>query len=268
MKHQESDHYKWNVEPGGVCMTDDTGATKNIQREQGVLLPALKAAFPLTLPVFAGYWFLGLSYGIYMSVCGFGFVYPFLMALCIYGGSLEFVTVQMLMSPFAPVQTFITALMIQARHLFYGLAMLDKYKGLGKKKYYLIFAMSDETFSICCSTDIPERVDRGWFYFFISCLDQSYWVTGALVGGLLGSFISFNTEGLEFVMTAMFVAIFCDQWMKEKSHTTAYIGLAASAACVIFFGADNFLIPTMACILVLLTAFRRPIEKRMEQKQS
>lgn len=126
---------------------------------------ALRAAFPHTLPIFAGFWFLGMAYGIYMNASGFSFVYPMLMSMVIFGGSLEFVAVEMLLSPFAPMQVLIMSLLIQARHLFYGLSMLDRYHGLGWKKYYLIFGLCDETFSINCTAEIPEGVDRGWFFF-------------------------------------------------------------------------------------------------------
>ena len=147
-------------------------------------IKALKAAFPATIPIFTGFWFLGMAYGIYMNASGFSFVYPLCMSLLIYGGSLEFVAVEMLLSPFAPLQTFIMALLIQARHLFYGLSMLDKFKGMGWKNYYLIFGMCDETFSINCSADIPEDVDRGWFYFWVTLLNQLYWSTAATTGGI------------------------------------------------------------------------------------
>ena len=225
-------------------------------------LAALSAAFPYTLPIFAGFWFLALAYGISMSVAGFSFVYPMVMSAVIYGGSLEFVAVSMLLSPFAPVQTFFMTLMIQARHLFYGLSMLDKYKNLGAKKYYLIYAMCDETFSINYTAKIPDGVDRGWFYFFVTLLNQLYWVSGATLGGLLGSLIQFDTTGLDFVMTAMFVVIFMEQWMKEKHHFSELIGFAAAVACRLLFGADAFLIPTMVCMLVLLAFLKKPIETK------
>lgn len=228
---------------------------------RGVCKKALKAAFPNTIPIFAGFWFLGMAYGIYMNVSGFSFWYPMLMALTIFGGSLEFVAVTMLLGAFAPLQTLIMTLMIQARHLFYGIAMLDKFKGMGWKRFYLIFGMCDETFSINYTAKIPEDVDRGWFMFFVTLLNHLYWVTGSTIGGLLGSLITFDTEGLDFVMTAMFVVIFLDQWLKEKKHYTALIGVLASAVCLLCFGADSFMIPTMACILCLLTVFRRPIER-------
>lgn len=229
--------------------------------KQGVCRKALAAAFPHTIPILAGFLFLGMAYGIYMNVSGFSFWWPMLMGLTIYGGSLEFVTVTMLLGSFAPVQTFAMTLMIQARHLFYGISMLEKYKGTGWKKFYLIFGMCDESFSINYTAEVPEGVDKGWFMFFVTMLNQCYWVSGAALGGLLGSFIPFDTEGLDFVMTALFVVIFLDQWMKEKKHYTALIGLGASAACLLIFGADGFMIPTMVCIICLLTVFRRPIEK-------
>lgn len=229
--------------------------------KQGVCRKALAAAFPHTIPILAGFLFLGMAYGIYMNVSGFSFWWPMLMGLTIYGGSLEFVTVTMLLGSFAPVQTFAMTLMIQARHLFYGISMLEKYRGTGWKKFYLIFGMCDESFSINYTAEVPEGVDKGWFMFFVTLLNQCYWVSGAALGGLLGSFIPFDTEGLDFVMTALFVVIFLDQWLKEKKHYTALIGLGASAACLLIFGADGFMIPTMVCIICLLTVFRRPIEK-------
>lgn len=228
---------------------------------KGVRRKALAAAFPHTIPIFAGFWFLGMAYGLYMNVSGFSFWYPMLMSLTIFGGSLEFVAVTMLLGTFAPLQTFIMTLMIQARHLFYGIAMLEKFKGLGWKRFYLIFGLCDETFSINYTAQIPEGVDRGWFMFFVTALNHFYWFSGATIGGLAGSLVSFDTEGLDFVMTAMFVVIFLDQWLKEKKHYTALIGVAASAACLLLFGADSFLVPTMVCVLCLLTVFRRPIEK-------
>ena len=182
---------------------------------------ALKAAFPCTIPIFTGFWFLGLTYGIYMKVSGFSFVYPMLMSLLIFGGSLEFITVEMLLSPFAPLQVFIMALLIQARHLFYGISMLEKFKGMGWKKFFLIFGMCDETFSVNYTAEIPEDVDKGWFMLWVTFLNQFYWVSAATTGGLIGSLLKFDTTGISFVMTAMFVVIFLEQWMKEKNHVSS-----------------------------------------------
>ena len=229
------------------------------------IIPAMKAAFPYTIPIFAGFWFLGITYGVYMQVSGFSFWYPLLMSLTIFGGSLEFVAVSLLLGAFAPVQTLLVTLMLQARHLFYGIAMLDKFKGTGWKKVYLIFGMCDESFSINCSVEAPEGVDRGWFMFFVTLFNQLYWVTGATLGGVLGSLITFNTEGLDFAMTAMFVVIFLDQWRKERSHAASLIGLGASLGCLLLFGAEGFLLPAMACILALLTLLRRPMEREGER---
>ena len=148
-----------------------------------------------------------------------------------------------------------------ARHLFYGVAMLDKYKGTGWKKLYLIFGMCDESFSVNCSTEIPEEVDKGWFVFFVTLLNQTYWVVGATAGGLLGSLVQFDATGLDFVMTAMFVVIFLENWLKEKKHYTSLIGVCASALCLVILGPDSFMIPTMITILCFLSLLKKPIEK-------
>ncbi len=222
---------------------------------------AFRCALPHTLPIFAGFWFLGLTYGIYMNVSGFSFWYPCLMSLTIFAGSMEFVTVALLLGAFNPLQALALTLMINARHLFYGISMLDKYKGSGWKKPYLIFGMCDESFSINYTADIPADIDRGWFMFFVTLLNHLYWFSGATLGGIFGSLIHFDTKGLDFVMTAMFVVIFMEQWMKEKQHKSALIGLGVSLACLILFGADNFIIPAMSAILAALTIFCKPIKK-------
>ncbi len=203
-----------------------------------------------------------MSYGFYMQRQGFSFWYPCLMALMIYGGSLEFVTVSMLLSPFAPLQCFLMALMIQARHLFYGIAMLDRYKGMGWKKFYLIFGLCDETFALIYSTKVPEGVDKGWFVFWITLLDHFYWIAGATLGGLLGSLVAFDTKGIDFVMTAMFVVIFVEQLLKEKCHDTARIGILMACLCLNLFGPNSFMVPTMAGVLIIVTLFRKRIARR------
>lgn len=222
---------------------------------------AFRCAFPYTIPIFAGFWFLGLTYGIYMHASGFSFWYPMLMSLTVFAGSMEFVAVNLLLGAFNPIQALAMTLMINARHLFYGISMLDKFEGTGWKKLYLIFGMCDESFSINYTAKIPEDVDRGWFMFFVTLLNQFYWVSGSTLGGLLGSLIHFDTEGLDFVMTAMFVVIFLEQLMKEKKHYTALIGTGAALVCRLCFGADSFMVPTMLCILALLAIFQKPIEK-------
>ena len=226
---------------------------------------AFRAALPYSLPICIGFLFIAMSYGFLMRSRGFSAFYPMAMSAFIFAGSMEFVAVELLLSAYAPLHAFLLTLMVNARHLFYGISMLEKYKGMGWKKPYLIYGMCDETFSINCSAEIPEGIDRGWFYFFVTLLNQFYWVASATLGGVLGSFIHFNTEGLDFVMTAMFVVIFMDQWLKEKHHFSAWIGLIASVACLLIFGADNFLIPTMICILVALTALRKPVEAKTQE---
>ena len=227
----------------------------------GMKRRALRAAFPHTVPILTGFLFLGMTYGVYMSSLGFSWIYPTLMALTIFAGSMEFVTANMLLGAFNPLQAFAMTLMVNARHLFYGLAMLDRFRGLGWKKLYLIFGMCDETFSVTCSVRAPEGVDEGWFMTFVTLLDQLYWVLGAALGGLCGSLLTLNTEGLDFVMTAMFVVIFLENWLKEENHTSSLLGLGLPCACLVLFGAQSFILPSMAAILLALTALRGRLEK-------
>lgn len=217
---------------------------------------ALKHAFRASLPIMAGYGFLGLTYGIYMHELGFSFVYPMLLAITVYAGSAEFLLGNMLLGSFSPLQTFLMVLMVNARHLFYGLSMLDRYKGLGWKKFFLIFGMSDETFAMTSSAHIPPNVDRGWYLLCITWLDETYWVVGAAAGGLCGAMIPFDLHGLDFVLTAMFTAIFADNWLREDSHVSSLSGLTISSLCLIIFGADKFILPSMTMMLFFLTIIR------------
>lgn len=232
-----------------------------MQNKRTILKKAFFAAFPNTIPILAGFLFLGMTYGIYMNVSGFSFWYPCLMSLTIFAGSVEFVAVNLLLGAFHPIQALAMTLMLNARHLFYGISMLDRFRGLGLKKIYLIFGMCDETFSINYTAEIPPDVDRGWFMFFVTLLNHLYWFAGATLGGIFGSFITFNTEGLDFVMTAMFVVIFLEQWLKEERHESSILGIGLSILSLIAFGADGFLIPAMLSILAVLTLLRRPLEK-------
>ena len=225
---------------------------------------ALLAAFPYTTPILAGFAFLGFAYGVYMNVMGFPFYYPFLLALVIFGGSLEFVAVSLLLAPFAPLATFLLALLIQARHLFYGLSLFDTYRGLGWKRFFLIYGLCDETFSIVFTAKrrLPRDVDRGWFMLWITWLNEGYWVLSALLGGLVGGMLPFDTTGLGFVMTAMFVVIFLEQWLHESCHATAMLGILAAGGCLALFGAQSFMVPAMVIILLALLLARRPLEQR------
>ena len=226
------------------------------------LLPALRAAFPHTIPILAGFLFLGLTYGVYMSVSGFAWWYPCLMGLVIYAGSMQFVTVNLLLAAFNPLQAFAMALLVNARHLFYGISLLEKYRGAGKWKAYLIYALTDETFSINCSAEPPEGVDRSLFMLCVSLLNQSYWVIASTLGGIFGSMLTISTEGLDFAMTAMFVVIFLENWLKSKNHTNAILGIVLPVLCLILFGADAFMIPAMISILAALTLLRGKLSEK------
>ena len=184
----------------------------------GEKIKALRAAFPHTLPILTGYLALGAAYGVLLSTKGYGVVWALLTSTFIYAGSMQFVSVGMLGMGFHPLSACLMTLMVNARHFFYGIAMLDRLGGTGRLKPYLIFAMSDETFSLLCSSPPPEGVSRKWFLFFIALLDHSYWIAGSVAGGLLGGLVSFNTAGIDFVLTAMFVVIFINQWKATSNH--------------------------------------------------
>ncbi|MDQ0859594.1 azaleucine resistance protein AzlC [Bacillus sp. V2I10] len=222
---------------------------------------AFRSAFPYTVPILAGFIFLGIAYGIFMNSLGFSAIYPILMSLLIFAGSMEFVAANLLLVAFNPINALFLTLMVNARHLFYGISMLDKYRGTGKKKLYLIYGLCDESFSINGTVDVPKNVDKGWFMFFVTLLNHSYWVIGSAIGGIFGSTVKFNTEGLDFVMTALFVVIFIEQWMKEERHHSALAGLGLSIVSLIIFGGNNFIIPAMLAILGILTVLRKPLEK-------
>ena len=230
---------------------------KNRKNQDKRIYQAFLAAFPNTVPILAGFIFLGAAYGIYMNTAGFSPLYPIFMSATIFAGSMEFIAVGLLREAFNPLYTLALTLMVNARHLFYGISMLDHYKDTGKKKPYLIFGMCDESFSINCTTPIPPGIDKGWFMFFVTLLNHFYWVCGATMGAVMGSFVSFNTKGLEFVMTALFAVILTEQWLKEKHHHSLLIGLGFSLLCLMVFGGQSFILPAMASILLCLTILRR-----------
>ena len=220
---------------------------------------AFKAAFPYTLPICVGFLFLGMSYGFMMRSKGFSFVYPLCMSFFIYAGSMEFVTANLLLSAFNPVYAFFLTLMVNARHLFYGISMVDKYKDTKPYKPYLIYALTDETYSLVCDAHIPEGMDINKYYFLVSLFDQCYWVIGSVLGSLIGSAFSFDTTGVDFSMTALFVVIFVEQWESADNHIPASIGILVSVICLIVFGADSFLIPTMIIITIVLFLLKNRI---------
>ena len=223
---------------------------------------ALRAAFPYTLPVLSGFLVLGMAYGVLMSSKGYGFIWSGLISLFVFAGSMQFVAMGMMAGGLEPVPLLLMTIMVNARHVFYGLSMLGKYRDTGWMKGYLIFGLCDETYSILCSTDPPEGVDRRWFMFFITLLDHFYWVAGSAVGGLLGMAIPFNVAGVEFSLTALFVVIFISQWQGARDRLPSLIGIAGAVFCRLIFGADRFLIPAMLVILLAVTGLRNPLERR------
>ena len=225
---------------------------------------ALKEAFPLTLPVMAGYLFLGLGFGILLESKGFSFLWAFFMSIIIYAGSMQYAAIDLLAAGASLITTALMTVIIQIRHLFYGLSLIEKYKDTGKKKIMMIYELTDETYSLVATSEPPEGVDAGWFYFFISMLDHSYWIIGCTLGALFGSLVSFNTKGVDFVMTALFIVLFVNQWLDTKEHRPALIGVGCSLICLLLFGADRFIVPAMLSILAILSIFRKTLDKEDE----
>ena len=222
-------------------------------------LAALRAAFPHTIPILTGYLFLGMSYGVLMKVSGFSFWYPLLISLTVYAGSMQFVTTSLLLGAFNPIQAFVMTLMVNARHLFYGVSMLEKYRGLGGAKPILIYTLSDETFSVVFSAEPPPDVSRKDFYLAISLLDYAYWVGGSLLGSLAGQFIRFDTTGLDFALTGLFVVLFIEQISDPRSRISGIIGVVCTAAARAVFGADQLVIPAMVLVLAVLLIGRKKL---------
>ena len=225
----------------------------------------LKTAFFKSLPIMAGYIVLGTGFGFLLTSKGYARWWALLMSLTIYAGSMQYVAIDLLTAGASLISTALMTLMVNARHLFYGVSMLSRYRDTGKAKPYLIFALTDETYSLVCSDElIPSGVDKKRYFLFVSLLNQFYWVLGSVIGGLLGSFLTFNTNGIDFAMTALFVVIFTEQWEKNKNHIPALIGVISSVLCLILFGAQRFLIPAMLLISALLLLLRKPIERRSQ----
>jgi len=218
---------------------------------------AIRAAFPYTLPVMTGYLCLGMAFGVLMKTNGYGVFWSVLMSLLCFAGSMQFVTITLLTTAFDPLQAFLLSIMVNARHIFYGLSVLDKYKGLGKIRAFLIFSLTDETFSLVSTLEPPEGVEHRDFYFWISLLDYAYWVTGSALGGLLGGLITFNTTGLDFALTALFVVLFMEQWKKKANRPAGLIGIGCTVVSLMVFGPDNLVIPAMVLILAVLLGGRR-----------
>lgn len=237
-----------------------TEINSTVKKEKGA---AFRAAFPYTIPVLTGYLALGFAYGVLLQSKGYGVGWAVLMSVAVFGGSIQYIAVDLLSIPFDPLQAFLMSILVNARHIFYGLSMLQKYKGLGKKRPLLIFWLTDETFSLNSSIEVPENIDRGKFYFWVSLLDYSYWIMGGFLGSIAGELIHFNTEGMDFVLTALFVVLFLEQWKVKEHRLACIIGLVCTFASRMIFGAGNLVIPAMVFIMICLLAIRKPMEKKL-----
>lgn len=229
--------------------------------EDETVINIRKQAFIDTIPVMTGYLVLGFGFGIVLKSNGYGIWVAFAMSLFIYAGSMQYVAVELLTSGATLIAVALTTLLVNARHLFYGISMIDKYKATGKKKLYLIFALTDETYSLVCNDkpEVPEE-HRKDYYFFVSIFNQSYWIVGSVLGAVVGTLVKFNSEGIDFALTALFLTVFLEQWLSTKRHAPAIIGVVTSVVCLVIFGKDNFLIPTMLIIATLLCLYKEEVK--------
>ena len=217
----------------------------------------VKKALRDTVPVLSGYMVLGMGFGILMYSKGYGVLWSLAMSLFVYAGSMQYLAVDLLCGGATLISTAITTLLVNARHLFYGISMVDKYKNVGKKKPYLIFALTDETYSLVCTEHADKsEEERKRYYFFVSIFNHIYWVSGSVIGALLGEIIPFSTEGIDFALTALFVTVFVEQWQSTKDHVPALIGVACSVICLALFGPGDFLIAAMIAITASLSVLK------------
>ena len=214
-------------------------------------------AFYRSIPVMAGYIVLGIGFGILLRAAGYGVLWAFAMSAFIYAGSMQYVGVELIAGGAGVLTTALTTLMVNARHLFYSISMIDRYKDSGKYKPYLIFALTDETYSLLCDGKTPEGENADLYRFLVSFFDHCYWIIGSVIGSLLGAVLPFSTEGIEFAMTALFLASFTQQWIDNKDHVPAITGIVSTLLCLLIFGPDRFLIPAMLTITLVLTIVRK-----------
>jgi 4-azaleucine resistance transporter AzlC len=225
----------------------------------------LKTVFRDTVPVLTGYLFLGMGFGILLSEAGYGPGWALLMSLCIYAGSGQYLLVSMLSAGASLLSTAVATLLVNARHLFYGISLVDTYKDAGKKKPYMIFALTDETYSLVTQTKLPEGLNKTAYCFWVSLFDQCYWIAGCVLGSVAGTLLPVDFTGVSFVLTALFVTMFVEQWLTHKDHGPAIIGVVCTAVCLLIFGSELFLIPSMVAIAGLLI-LRRKTGRRQEDE--
>ena len=228
--------------------------------DRKALSSAFTAAFPATLPVLFGFVPLGIAFGLLMNGAGYGVFWSFLMSLLVYAGSAQFMGVELLSAAAPLPQVAVMTLILNFRHLVYGLSMLERYRGVGKRKLYLIFALPDETYAILSGGQVPEGVEPRDYYLAVSLLNQVYWVAGSVIGALLGAALPINTQGADFAMTALFVVIALGQWEERKNRPSALLGLGAAGLCLLLLGPDRFLIPALVLIILTLLAFRGKLD--------
>jgi 4-azaleucine resistance transporter AzlC len=221
----------------------------------------IKAAFTVTIPVMLGYISVGIAFGLLFQKSGYNFLWAALMSLTVYSGAMQFIAINLLTSSAGLFEIALMTLFVNIRHIFYGLSFIDKFKDIGKKKTYMIFSLTDETYSLLCSSKEPEGVSRNSIFFCIAFFNQMYWVIGTLIGSIAGSFITFNTNGIDFAMTALFVVIFIEQWGTYKNHIPVLIGAISTILSLLIFGANNLILPSMLFITVALMIFKRRIDK-------
>ena len=217
---------------------------------------AMAAAFPKTMPVLMGYLFLGLAFGVLLREKGYGWQWALLMSVTIYSGSLQFFATELVGMAFQPVTAFLMSLLINARYGFYGLSLLERFRAMGKKRFYMTFALTDETYALLCSSEAPEGVDQEWYSFFITLFDHCYWILGSLLGNLAGGVLPFSSRGIDFAMTALFLVIFTDQLMVKQNRRPGMIGVAVTLVCLIVLPGDWFLLGAMGGILLGLILLR------------
>lgn len=224
-------------------------------------IKAIKAAFPYTIPVLTGYLFIGIAFGVMYQEKGYNFLWAILMSIMVYAGSGQYLAVNFFVPGISLLEVIFLEFMVNIRHIFYGLSLLERFSDMGKKKLYMIFSLTDETYSLFFITKVPKDVDKDKFMFSIALLDQLYWITGSAIGAIAGSLIPFNAEGIDFAMTALFVVIFVEQWLTSKNHLPALTGLVCGLICLMIFGSDNFILPTMISIMIILLSCRKVMEK-------
>lgn len=234
--------------------------------KRGGYAQAFKAAFPYTIPVLTGYLFIGTAFGVMYQEKGYGVLWAILMSVLVYAGSGQYLAVNFFVPGANFANIIFMTFMVNVRHIFYGLSLLERFAQAGKKRLYLIFSLTDETYSLLCTTKIPKGVEEDKFLFAIALLDQLYWITGSAIGAMAGALIPFNAEGIDFAMTALFIVIFVEQWMAGGKRIPAIIGLTATALLRIVFGSDNFILPSMICIMLCLILGRERLEKDMEKE--